>query len=81
MTAVVLSSSIVSAVGVIGFVGMAAPIIARLIGFRRPTGRLLVSALIGALVLVIADQMVQWLADLGREIPTGAMTAAIGAPF
>lgn len=81
LIAVGLSCSIVSAVGIIGFVGMAAPVTARLIGFRRPSGQIMASALLGAMMLIAADQAAQLIASAGRDIPTGAMTAVIGAPL
>jgi iron complex transport system permease protein len=76
-----LSCTIVSAVGIIGFVGMAAPIISRLMGFRRPMEQMLISTLVGAMILASADQVVQLVANAGKEIPTGVMTAVIGSPL
>lgn len=79
--AVGLSCAIISAVGIIGFAGMAAPILARLLGFRRSIDQMLVSGFAGALMLVMADQAAQLAGNLGRDIPTGAMTAVIGSPL
>jgi iron complex transport system permease protein len=79
-TAVFLSASVVAAVGVIGFVGLAAPALVRLAGARRLRDRLVWAPLLGAVLLWNADQLVQVLATI-REIPTGAATALIGAPL
>ncbi|MFE6752671.1 iron ABC transporter permease [Streptomyces sp. NPDC057684] len=78
--AVVLTAAAVAAVGVIGFVGLVAPHAARaLVGQRH--GRVLpVAALLGSLLVVVAD-------TVGRtviapaQIPVGVVTAVIGAPY
>ena len=77
--AVVLGSSVVATVGVIGFVGLAGPVMARLAGARRLLPRLLLSALAGAILLSCADQLAQALGSPGRELPAGTITALVGA--
>ncbi|KAB0677705.1 Fe(3+)-hydroxamate ABC transporter permease FhuB [Aureimonas leprariae] len=80
--AVVLSTSVVAYVGVIGFVGLAAPNLARLAGARTPKAVLLAAPLVGALLLLLTDGAVQALSFGGTEIlPTGAATALIGGPI
>lgn len=80
--AVMLSAAVVSTVGVIGFVGLAAPAIARLAGARRVGQRLLLAPLCGALLLWLTDQAVQPLANaLGELVPAGAACALFGAPL
>lgn len=78
--ATALSASIVSAVGMIAFIGLAAPAIARAAGARTLPAQLLSAPAIGAGLLCVTDQLVQ-LAPFAREIPTGAATALIGAPL
>ncbi|UXN57140.1 Fe(3+)-hydroxamate ABC transporter permease FhuB [Phyllobacterium zundukense] len=79
--AVALTTFTVSAVGVIGFLGLAAPAIARAIGARRINTRLIVAPLIGAALLIIVDQIMQiYTAKTGSYVPTGAATALIGVP-
>lgn len=79
--AVALSASIVSAVGVIGFIGLAAPALARGLGVRRLKHRLVWSAALGAGVLFATDAWLQTLESwTAINIPTGAATALIGAP-
>ncbi|MCS0494537.1 Fe(3+)-hydroxamate ABC transporter permease FhuB [Ancylobacter sp. MQZ15Z-1] len=80
--AVWLAASVVSQVGVIGFVGLAAPAFARVSGARRPGEVLLAAPLIGALLLWIADGAVQLAsAGDGDVIPTGAAVGLIGGPL
>ena len=66
--------------GAIGFVGLIAPIFARRLTRGHPGRAILASALIGALLLSLADLAVR-LAPLGRTLPIGVVTALIGAPF
>ena len=80
--AVLLSASVTAAVGVIGFIGLGAPALARLAGARRPLQRLLWSPVFGAALLWLTDQSVQALAGRGAEsVPTGAATALLGGPL
>ncbi|TWB12207.1 iron complex transport system permease protein [Rhizobium sp. ERR 1071] len=79
--AVLLAAFTVSAVGVIGFVGFAAPFIARAAGARRLPQRMLASVLIGAILLLAADEALQQAARFMREISAGAATALLGAPL
>lgn len=79
--AVALTSFTVSAVGIIGFLGLAAPAIARAIGARRIATRLFGASLCGAALLITVDQLVQlYNGATGIAMPTGAVTALIGAP-
>lgn len=78
---VFLSAAVTSAVGVIGFVGLAGATLARAAGARRLKHRLLLSALIGALILATTDQGLQLLTGSFGEIPAGSLTALLGAPL
>ncbi|MDN3609924.1 Fe(3+)-hydroxamate ABC transporter permease FhuB [Vibrio ostreicida] len=80
--AVLLTSWVVAKVGVIGFVGLAAPAIARATGVHRLVPKLIVSMLLGALLLTLTDLLIQQLPGIAAMvIPTGAATAALGAPL
>ncbi|RXT19834.1 Fe3+-hydroxamate ABC transporter permease FhuB [Rhizobium leguminosarum] len=80
--AVALAAFVTSAVGVIGFIGLVAPTIARLSGARRPAQLILWSPLIGAGLLFFADSILQLVAGgLGDFLPTGAVTAIFGSPL
>ena len=81
LVAVALTTFTVSAVGVIGFLGLAAPAIARAIGARRIKTRMIIAPLTGAALLIIIDQLLQiYSARTGSSLPTGAVTALIGVP-
>lgn len=79
--AIVLSAVLVNAVGIVGFVGLFAPLLSRLLGARRLLHRLFLAPLIDALLLWLTDQSVVWLARVWHEVPPGAATALIGAPL
>ena len=66
--------------GIIGFVGLIAPHIVRLIGGPDHRFVLPASALLGALLIVVADTMSRTLVA-PAELPVGVVTSAIGAPF
>ncbi|MFI6244092.1 iron ABC transporter permease [Micromonospora sp. NPDC050795] len=78
--AALLTSTAVSAVGVIGFVGLVAPHAARALVGGRHSRVLPVAALLGAALVSIAD-------TFGRtviapaQIPAGLVTAMIGTPY
>ncbi|MDQ0301191.1 Fe(3+)-hydroxamate ABC transporter permease FhuB [Ancylobacter polymorphus] len=80
--AVALTGLVVGTVGVIGFIGLAAPALVTVAGARRVAARLLWSTLLGAVLLWLTDQSVQRLAgDFAEMLPTGAITALIGSPL
>ncbi len=66
--------------GSIGFIGLIIPHLLRpLVGYRP--GRLMfVSALGGALLLILADILVRQI-DMARELKLGVVTAILGGPF
>ncbi|WP_336232223.1 Fe(3+)-hydroxamate ABC transporter permease FhuB [Thalassospira sp. CH_XMU1458] len=77
-----LTATIVAAVGIIGFVGLAGPAITRMLGFRRLRSKLLMSAVFGAVLLCAADQGVQVLSGyIGILVPAGALTGILGGPL
>ncbi|GHC73626.1 Fe(3+)-hydroxamate ABC transporter permease FhuB [Limoniibacter endophyticus] len=80
--AVFLAASVSSEVGLIGFVGLAAPNMARLAGARTLRQVLVISPLIAAAILFLADGVVQSVSFGGTQLlPTGAATALLGGPF
>lgn len=79
--AIFLSAQLVNAVGIIGFIGLFAPLLARVLGARRLLSRLILAPIIGALLLWLTDQIVLWLGEAWSEISTGAATALVGAPI
>ncbi|SDR51014.1 iron complex transport system permease protein [Paraburkholderia fungorum] len=76
-----LAGAVVSSVGMIGFVGLTGPWLARLSGARRLRQRLVWASLVSAALLWLADGCVQMWSTPGNELPTGSVTALIGAPL
>lgn len=78
--AVAAAAGGVSAVGTLGFVGLVAPHVARLLVGERQGILLVTSALVGALLVSTAD-LVGRLAFAPVQIPAGIVTALIGVPY
>ncbi|HSI67229.1 MAG TPA: iron ABC transporter permease [Planococcus sp. (in: firmicutes)] len=78
--AIVLAAATVSVVGPIGFIGLMAPHIVRMMGIRGHFNILTHAFLWGAVMLVGADVLGR-LIQPGQEVPVGAMTALIGGPW
>ncbi|MGO2004771.1 iron ABC transporter permease [Arthrobacter rhombi] len=86
--AVLLAACSVTIAGPIGFVGLCAPAIVRLLaskvrGLIRHRALLPVSGLAGAIVVIGSDVLVRLMlgASAGVEVPTGAVTTVFGAVF
>lgn len=75
-----LAGGAVSTVGVIAFIGLAAPHIARFIYGPSHRELTLHSALIGALIVLVADTLSRTIAQ-PNELAIGLATALIGAPI
>lgn len=80
LTAVALAASSVAAAGTIGFVGLIAPHISRRLVGPDHSGLLPTAAVLGALIVVVADLVGRTIAA-PTELPAGLITAIIGAPF
>jgi len=66
--------------GIIGFVGLVCPHLARGIVGERGTRSIVASALVGAGLLCVSD-VVARLVIAPKELPLGVVTALIGSPF
>lgn len=75
-----ISGAAVAAVGLIAFVGLAAPHIARALAGRAHRRLIPVAALVGALMTLGAD-LIARRAIAPMQLPVGIVTALIGAPF
>ncbi len=80
LISVCLAGAAVSVGGVIGFVGLIAPHVARKLVGPMYSRLIPVSALFGAIVVALAD-LVGRTAFLPLDIPVGIFTSGIGAPF
>ncbi|MDD3886153.1 MAG: iron ABC transporter permease [Victivallaceae bacterium] len=79
-TAALLAAPAIALAGLLGFVGLVAPHIARILlgaGYRRIVCG---AALVGAIMVIGCDTAGRLLAA-PRELPAGVITAIIGAPF
>jgi iron complex transport system permease protein len=70
----------VAAGGIIGFVGLISPHVARPLVGARHALLIPASALLGAVLLVLADDFARTIAS-PAELPVGVMTALLGGPF
>jgi iron complex transport system permease protein len=78
VAAVVLIGCATAAAGPVAFVAfLAGPIAARLVGPGTPL--LLPAGLVGALLVLVGDQVGQWAFD--NRYPVGVVTGALGAPY
>jgi iron complex transport system permease protein len=75
-----LAAAAVSVSGLIGFVGLIVPHLVRLIVGPNHFRLIPVSALVGALLVVLADTLARGVAA-PSEIPIGIVTSALGCPF
>jgi iron complex transport system permease protein len=77
--AIALAASTVSVTGGIAFVGLIAPHIAKALVGPRAQGFLPIAALLGGVLLLLADTIGRNIMD--TIVPAGIMTALIGAPY
>ena len=70
----------VAVAGVIGFVGLIVPHLVRPLTDRRPSSLIVPSALVGALLVLVADMVCRVL-PLVTELRLGIALSLIGAPF
>lgn len=77
---VALTATAVSAVGVIGFVGLVAPHAARALVGSRHALVLPLAALLGAVLVCVADTLGRTVIAPG-QLPAGLLTAVVGAPY
>ena len=75
-----LAAATVAAAGLVGFVGLVVPNVARALGARRHRAMLLVAAVYGAALMIGADLVARTVRS-PADLPLGAVTALIGVPF
>ncbi|TXP34263.1 iron chelate uptake ABC transporter family permease subunit, partial [Escherichia coli] len=80
MLAVAMTATGVAVCGPISFIGLVVPHMVRRIAGGRHRWLMPVSALTGALLLVIADLLAR-IIHPPLELPAGVLTAIIGAPW
>jgi iron complex transport system permease protein len=80
LLAAALTAAATMTIGPLSFVGLMAPHIARMMGFRRTMPHMVISALVGGVLLVFAD----WCGRMVLfpfQIPAGLLSTFIGAPY
>lgn len=80
LAAATVAAATVAAAGLVGFVGLVVPHIARSGGARAHRAILVASALVGA-SLVLAADIVARTVRAPADLPLGAITALVGVPF
>jgi len=80
LAASITTAAAVAAGGIIGFVGLVSPHIARLLVGARHAFVIPASGLVGALLLVVADDLARTV-TAPAELPVGVVTALLGSPF
>ena len=81
MWAVLQASLVTAMVGVLGFIGLMAPHMAKLLGYYRHREKLLFASLIGALLVIFAELFSRSMPLAGYRLPTGVLTVLLGTPF
>lgn len=72
--------AVVAVTGVIGFVGLLAPHLARPLTGAMPSKTMLAAGLIGAILLVVADSFIRLIPTM-TELKLGVLTAFLGVPL
>jgi iron complex transport system permease protein len=80
LLAALLAAATVSAAGLIGFIGLVVPHIARRLGLRAHRPLIIAAGIVGATLVVVADLAARTVAP-PTELPLGAITALLGVPF
>jgi len=80
LLAAALTAAATLTVGPLSFVGLMAPHMARMLGFRRALPQLMIAALLGGMLMVVADWAGRMLM-FPYQIPAGLLATFIGAPY
>lgn len=75
-----LTGASVAVAGVVGFVGLMVPHMVRPLVKQNPRHLLLISALAGAIFVLLIDAGAQWLSP-GPELKIGVLMSLLGGPF
>ena len=82
LIAAFLVAAVVSAVGMLGFIGLASAVAVKQFGIRTLKNQLFGAFATGALLLAITDLCLQIFAYFNQiQLPTGAVTALFGTPL
>lgn len=81
LAASLITAGAVAVSGIIGFVGLIVPHLARLLVGPDHRRLLPAAGLAGALLLIAADTLARVILPYGQELPVGIITALLGGPF
>ena len=79
-TAVLMCGAAVAASGLVAFVGLIAPNLARMLFVRDERVEIIATALIGAVLVMLSDLAARTLGQ-GQELPLGTLLSLVGGPF
>ena len=79
LCATAMTAATVCVAGIVGWVGLLVPHIARMLFGMEPGRAMIATATLGALFVLGVDDVARSASVI--EIPLGVMTAVIGAPF
>jgi len=79
ITSTVITAAVVSISGIIGFIGLIIPHIARMVVGPDNKSLIPTSFVFGAILLIICDTIARSI--LSQEIPVGLITSILGGPF
>lgn len=77
--ATLMTAAVVALAGVVGWVGLMVPHIARLLAGPSLARALPLAVIVGATFLLVVDDFARSIGNV--EVPLGVLTAALGAPF
>jgi len=80
LLAAIMTAAATLTVGPLSFIGLMAPHMARMMGFRRAMPQWMVASIVGGLLMVFAD----WCGRMflfPNQIPAGLLATFIGAPY
>lgn len=78
--AVLMCGAAVAASGLVAFVGLIAPNLARMLFIRDERVEIIASALLGAVLVTLSDLAARTLGQ-GQELPLGTLLSLLGGPF
>lgn len=78
--AVLLTGAAVSVSGIVGFVGLVAPHLARNLFGRDERVHIITSAIVGMILVMLSDLLARTLVE-GQELPLSTLLSLVGGPF
>jgi len=80
LLAAIMTAAATLTVGPLSFIGLMAPHMARMLGFRRAMPQWIIASILGGVLMVLADWLGRMIA-FPEQIPAGLLATFIGAPY